>query len=96
MSRKFYVGQTVRALEQIFEDTGGDCVPDLAAKRLEPGWIHAQPGELGVVEGVEEDWYDYSSGEPVRLKESNHTPDVRFMRTGTATIVDGSSVEVVS
>ena len=44
------VGTRVRAKHTITED-GGD--PDPAAEPFNPGFIHAKPGEEGVVESIE-------------------------------------------
>lgn len=57
-------GQRVKALIQIVED---------------PDWVHAEPGDTGVVVFTEPGYY----------------PTVRFDRTDTATIVFPHEVEVL-
>ena len=64
----------VIAVSLISED-GCDLV-DNDAKPLEPGWLHANVGDLGVVEFV----------------DSFGHPTVRFARTGTSTRVCSEEV----
>lgn len=77
MSR-FIEGQRVRAVGVITE-SGKE--PDRTAKDLHnPGWVHAEAGELGTVELV-----DAGNG---------NIATVRFDRTGTATIVLDKEIEL--
>jgi len=71
-------GTRVRAVSQITE--GGETPGDRAAEFPARGYIHAEPGEVGVIEHVE---------------EATNAPTVRFERTGTATVVGPQEVEVV-
>lgn len=77
------VGQRVRATRIVTE--GGRGYPgDPGVKMNDPypcnlHYIHALAGELGVVEFVDE----------------HGNPDVRFDRTGTATIVGDDEIELV-
>jgi hypothetical protein len=60
----------VVALCRITED--GACEGDPEAEMPHPAYIHAEPGDEGVVED---------------LNQEEDIPSVRFDRTGTATIV---------
>jgi hypothetical protein len=92
---KYKVGQKVRALAEITEGGYGvpgdpsiehppilDRDPELAYafKFPPPAWIHANPGDLGCVEYIDEDG----------------VPTVRFCRTQTATIVGDEEIEVLN
>lgn len=63
----FHVGDVVQALTLITEADGD---PDPDADPGDEGWIHAMPGALGAVEGVDP-W---------------GVPTVRYFASGTATI----------
>jgi hypothetical protein len=63
-------GTKVMATQTITES---GAKPNPAAKNLlDPGWIHAQPGDIGVV---------------VHVDRTRMIPTIKFERTGTATIV---------
>lgn len=65
----FEPGMLVVARRRITED---DADPDPNAEPLEPGWVHCEPGDVGVVEAV----HDFQHGHP----------DVLFFRAGTLTL----------
>jgi len=71
------IGTKVVAVTMITE--GGPSTPGnpAATDMLDSGWIHAQAGEKGVIESLNDD----------------RAPTVRFDRTGTATILDWCEIE---
>lgn len=73
------VGTRVRAKHTITED-GGD--PDPEAEAFEPGFVHAEEGEEGVVESID------MQGDDVAL-------NVRFDRSGILCVVGDLEVEAV-
>ena len=75
------VGNTVRAIKRITEGGGKGNPGDPDAKFPDRNYIHAEPGELGTIEHLEED-------------KSGSYPTVRFKRTGTSTIVHDSEIEI--
>jgi len=74
----YAVGTRVVALCQIVEDGSSPGNPE--SRPLEGDFIHAEPGEEGVVEDVDSE---------------RGIPSVRFNRTGTATIVSDSEIKEV-
>ncbi|MFW5968155.1 MAG: hypothetical protein ACOCV2_11585 [Persicimonas sp.] len=79
-------GSRVRALVQIVED-GGD--PDPEAEPLEEGWVHAEPGDEGVVVDIDQ---AVSLEEGV---EDTAAMNVRFDRTDTVCMVLPPEIEIV-
>ena len=73
------VGDRVRARIRVLEE-GPNSSYDPNAKSCTPGWLHAEPGELGTV---------------VHADPPQVWPTVRFDRTGTATCVIDEEVERV-
>ncbi len=71
------VGNNVIAKVRITE-AGGDYLGDKEAEFPDPQYIHAEPGEIGIIEYI----------------DSDHEPTVRFERTGTATIVGAHEIEL--
>jgi len=99
MKFPFVRGARVRALKIVTEG-GGDTPPDRSRTlednggRFFPGYVHAEPGELGTVVETDypEDVKDLETGE---ITGRDTIPTVRFDRTGTATIVGEDEIELV-
>lgn len=70
-------GTYVRALCTIIEGDSAKLNP--SAKRLEEGWVHAEPGDIGVVEYIDEEGY----------------PTVHFFRVGSATVCMPDELQVI-
>jgi hypothetical protein len=75
---KYKVGQRIRALKTVTEG-GWDCPGDIGAKFPSPNYIHAQKGDLGCIEYVDQDGM----------------PTAKFCRTETSTIVADEEIEVI-
>jgi hypothetical protein len=95
----FIRGARVRALKVVTEAGPGE--PPDRSKTIKdngghffPGYVHAEPGELGTVVGTDypEDVEDPETGE---VTKRDTVPTVRFDRTGTATIVGCDEIELV-
>ena len=75
-----YIEGIVVAATKTVTEGGGDTDPNPQAKDLfDAGWIHARMGDIGIVEGVDD-----------------NTPTVRFMNSGTATIVGPDEIIFVA
>lgn len=77
---KYKLGMRVKSIDIITEGGDGEA-PDFDAKTFvgNPGFVHAEPGDMGTVEYVDDDG----------------CPTIRFDKTGTATIVGDYEIEVV-
>lgn len=73
----YNVGNNVIAKIRITE-AGGDYLGDKEAEFPDPQYIHAEPGDIGIIEYI----------------DSDHEPTVRFKRTGTATVVGSHEIEL--
>lgn len=74
--RRFKLKAPVRALKQIVEE---DIEPISDALPCTPGWVHANPGDIGVVEHIDGDG----------------SVTVRFTESGTATLILDGEIEEV-
>jgi hypothetical protein len=73
----YNLGNTVIAKIRITE-AGGDYLGDIEAEFPDPQYIHAEPGDVGIIEYI----------------DSDHEPTVRFKKTGTATVVGPHEIEL--
>lgn len=82
------IGTPVRALTQIVEE---DQEPDPNAKSCMPGWVHAEPGDVGEVVHVE----PLSNLCPEDPDVEGLGITVGFTRTGSATLVLDGEIEAI-
>jgi len=84
-------GTRVRATTRIVEE---DAQPNPDAGPCEPGWVHANEGDVGEVVFVEPD-YTVIGDDGKMEKEEGPAVTVRFDHTETATLVFPNEVEEI-